>query len=168
MACNIVPVSADPYYLKSLRPMFTFFPDEHVITKSDDRSVMLTSHRISYEAKDWGRMYNQSIMLEHVSSSEYHYETRYWLLVIAVLFGAIGVFSVIAESVEIVSVCFMCALVLCVLFILTRQSLIVIGSPSTKMRINVNKMSPDAALRFIDQVETAKYRLTVRSGAVTE
>jgi len=145
-------------------PMLTFFSDEHVITNSDNGSVMLTSHRICFNAREWGRMYNQSIMLEHVTSCEHHYATRYWLLIIA----AVGVSGIMYDSTEVLIICLLTAVMFCILFVATRRNVIIIGSPSTKMLININKMDADAALHFVDQVETAKYRLTTKSVAVSE
>lgn len=50
--------------------MITLFPDEKIILKSDNNQVILTSHRICYEYKEWSRAYNQSIMLEYITSCE--------------------------------------------------------------------------------------------------
>lgn len=136
--------------------MLTFLPGEHIITSSDGNKVILTSHRICYKDKQWGRSYSQSIMLEHVTSCEAHYVAQYGLLIIAAVFLTGGLLGGINGSPEALSIGFLLALMLCILYLATRQNLIIIGSPSTKMRINVNGMKREAALAFIDQVESAK------------
>ena len=138
--------------------MLTLFPEENIITESDGQQVVLTTHRICYEHKEWGRSYNQSIMLEHITSCENHSISRYWLLVIAGLLIVLGFFSTTNGSSEILSICGLIALGLGLLFWFTRQSLVVVGSPSTKMLINVTGMNRDKVLSFINQIEQTKHK----------
>ena len=64
--------------------MLILFPDEQIITESSEGIVVLTTHRICYTNSSWGKSYNQSIMLEHITSCENFYSSQMWLLVISV------------------------------------------------------------------------------------
>lgn len=145
--------------------MITLFPDENIITESDGQKVVLTTHRICYEHKDWGRSYNQSIMLEHITSCENHSVNRYWLLVIAGIVFLFGFISDPNNSSEIFTVCGLLAVFLGLIFLFTRQNLVLIGSPSTKMKINVTGMSRNKVLAFINRIEQTKHKrlMTINS-----
>lgn len=142
--------------------MLTLFPDERIITESNEQSVILTTHRICYEKQEWGNSYNQSIMLEHITSCENRSKNKYWLIIIAGFAIAIGLFNATINNNEgILGVCLLIALLLGLLFQFTKKNLIIIGSPSTKMVINVKGMHKDTVLSFINKIEQAKHtRLT--------
>jgi Vacuolar protein sorting protein 36 Vps36 len=78
--------------------MIILFPDETVVSRSDGDKVILTPHRIWYENKESGRSYNQSIMLEHITSCENHSYSNNFLLSLAAFFFFIGVYASIQEN----------------------------------------------------------------------
>jgi hypothetical protein len=137
--------------------MITLFPDEKIILKSDNNQVILTSHRICYEYKEWSRAYNQSIMLEHITSCENFSIKKSILLVIAAVCFVSGLLCVSNEDEELFGLLTLIAIVFVFLFWLTRKNYIVIGSPSTKMSINVKRMSRENVLSFINNVEQTKH-----------
>ena len=138
--------------------MIQLFPDEQLLIKSTDGGVTLTTHRIAYGYKNVGSSYNQSIMLEHITSCENTNKTKIWLLIISGFFFIRGISTITnggsGESIIIIFIAILFAL----FYRLTRINLVTIASPSTKMLINVNGMKRERVLEFINKVEQAKHR----------
>lgn len=143
--------------------MLTPFPDEKVVVQSNDKSATLTTHRICYESKEWGKAYNQNIMLEHITSTENMYTQNSLFLIIGCILLIVGVLigEMNLSNKPIGMGCILFALLLILIFFFTRRNTIIIGSPSTKMRINVNGMHRDKVLDFINTIEqTINNRIT--------
>lgn len=138
--------------------MLQLFPDEQLITQSTDGGVTLTTHRIAYEYKEWGRSYNQSIMLEHITSCENAYNTQVWLLVLGGICFVIALLAATNGNTQGFGGATLIALVFAIIYWQTRSNLIIIASPSTKMVIKVNGMKRDRVLEFINKVEQAKHK----------
>ncbi len=137
--------------------MLTLFPDEKIVTQSSEGEVTLTTHRISYEYKEWGRSYNQSIMLEHITSCENNNTTQVWLLIIGVLAFLSGIFAA-GKDMDVFWSLALVALVFGLLYWITRRNVVIISSPSTKMQIKVMQMKKDDVLSFINKVEQTKHK----------
>lgn len=135
--------------------MLALFPNERVLTQSDNEAVTLTTHRILYEYKDWGKSYNQNIMLEHITSTENYSKSNVLLLILAILSGICST-AVMAGTPEIGLILILTGLVLYRLYRRSRKNLILISSPSTRMTINVGGMKREMVLTFINKVEQAK------------
>lgn len=138
--------------------MITLFPDEKIITNSNANKVVLTTHRICYEYKEWGRSYNQSIMLEHITSCENYNTRKNWLLVLSILSGLISIYVLSEDNSDMFSFFFIIAIIALVLFWITRKNSIIIGSPSTKMILNVTGMKRENILSFINTIEQTKHK----------
>jgi hypothetical protein len=142
--------------------MLTLFPDEQIVSSSDGDKVVLTTHRICYENNEGGS-YNQSIMLEHITSCEYKSVKIYGLLIIAGLllvsdFLFVRDWDFFLYVIKEFTTQRYIAFGLAILFWFTRYALIVVGSPSTKMFINVKGMNSDTVLLFINKIEQTKQK----------
>lgn len=138
--------------------MLTLFPDEQIITQSSEGAVTLTTHRICYEYREWGRSYNQNIMLEHITSCENYSSNRYTLLILAGLLLAVAIFSNETEiKAPAVAISLLCAFA----YWQTRSNFVIIASPSTKMRIKVTGMRREKVLDFINKIEQTKHKRIV-------
>lgn len=137
--------------------MITLFPDEKIIVQSDKKQVILTSHRICYEYKEWGKAYNQSIMLEHITSCENYSSQRNLLLIMAIISLVLTIIGFGNNEEDMSVLFFFLTMIFSLLFWLTRRNYIVIGSPSTKMSINVKRMSREKVLSFINDIEQTKH-----------
>jgi cell division protein FtsW (lipid II flippase) len=135
--------------------MRTLFPDEEIISTSDNNTVILTTHRILYEYKEWGRSYNQNINLEHITSTENSTKNNYLLLILSLLAAGAGIL-VLQQNENGAFLLFGTALVFIILFFATKRNVIVIGSPSTKMLINAQGMQRASVFAFTDKIELAK------------
>lgn len=138
--------------------MITLFPDEKIVSQSNGDRVILTTHRICYENKEWGRSYNQSIMLEHITSCENHYNSNNWLLVLAGFFIIFGTYTSGSGNGDLLGLGIIIGVFLLIGYWLTRRNLIIIGSPSTKMMINVTGMKREYVLSFINYIEQTKHK----------
>ena len=109
--------------------MLTLFPEEQIVSQSSNNEVTLTTHRICSEYKEWGRSYNQSIMLEHITSCENINSTQVWLLFLGGL-SLLG--ALLSGDSDILALLISIAVVCGLIYWLTRKNLIIISSPSTK------------------------------------
>ncbi|MBX9785577.1 MAG: hypothetical protein K2X48_20025 [Chitinophagaceae bacterium] len=138
--------------------MLTLFPDEQIVPQSSEGAVTLTTHRICYEYKEWGRSYNQNIMLEHITSCENYYHTQVWLLIVGGLCLVGGLIAGANSNTEALSIGTLVALICGLLFWITRRNFVIIASPSTKMQIKVTGMQRERILNFINKVEQTKHQ----------
>jgi hypothetical protein len=138
--------------------MLQLFSDEKLLTQSLDGGVTLTTHRIVYEYKDWRRSYNQSIMLEHITSCENAYKTQVWSLILSGLCFVVGLIEATNNHIEQFGSATLVAIAFAAFFWFTKSNLMIIASPSTKMIINVKGMKRDRVLEFLNNVEQAKHK----------
>lgn len=136
--------------------MLNLFPEEEIVTQSSEGSVTLTTHRLCYEYRDWGRAYNQNIMLEHITSCENYYSSQIWLLVLAVISFLISIGAGLSQQGPAFGTAVLAAAILGFLYWISRSNYVVIASPSTKMRINMARMKREKVLQFINNVEQTK------------
>lgn len=136
--------------------MLSLFPEEEIVTQSAEGSVTLTTHRLCYEYKDWGRSYNQNIMLEHITSCENYYSTQVWMLVLAIISLLISIVAGFQQEGPTFSGAMIIALILGLLYMITKRNFVIIASPSTKMMINMTGMKREKVLKFINKVEHTK------------
>src|SRR5687768_9674527 len=74
------------------------FPNEELITQSDDKLVSLTTKRIRYNSRSWGKSHLISIHLEKISSIEIRYKSWIIILLIGVLLGLAALFVGFRDS----------------------------------------------------------------------
>lgn len=136
--------------------MISLFKDERILTESNDGLITLTTHRIcKEEPKKWGRSYNQNIMLEHITSTENYSISHLWLYLLAALCVIVG-FILIQNENEAGIIGIFGGIVLVLIYYSSKKNLIIIGSPSTKMYIKVERMDKNKVLDFINKIEQAK------------
>lgn len=137
--------------------MLQLFPDESQILESNNKSVLLTTHRIRYQYKDWGRSYNQSIMLEHITSCESYTGSLFIFLVLSIISAAVGLLGVGSGEGEYVAAALIIALLFFIIYWASRHAFIVVASPSTKMKIRIIGLTHQNMLDFLNKVELAKF-----------
>lgn len=134
------------------------FPDEYIITKSNDESVILTTHRISYNYSSFSRSQTQTIMLEHITSCEGEKSSNKLSLVLAFL----GVVLFVGGTKDNNDVQVIVGVLLTILmvwkYVSSRKSNILISSPSSTIKIVGNGLSREQINDFINKVEHAKHQ----------
>ena len=140
--------------------MIKLFEGEKIVSQSEHRLVelTLTTHRICYEYSVWGTSYNQNIALEHVTSCENKYESHIGFSVLSIICLVFGFSN---GSHITMGIGFVLFFVFVVIYLTAKQNNIIIGSPSTRMKINVKGMKKDKILDFMDLVEETKYKRTL-------
>jgi len=142
--------------------MMPLFPDEQVITRSNDNTVKLTTHRIFYEYDQGGHSFYQSIALEHVTSCESYSISYNWLLMPVILFMVLTGFMAYQDVEEVATISGALAIGFLILYFLTRHHFIIISSPSTKIKIRGSRIHRDRVMSFINDIEYAKSEKLLR------
>lgn len=136
------------------------FPDENIIQESDNGSIVLTTHRLFQEEKGLGKHNTKSIMLEHITSCESHKKTQYKFFLISL----IGFFMVLTEVDGMIEMGVFLVIVGLALFFLTKKTIIIIASPTSKILIYVKSMKRRNVEDFIDELEKAKHKRLLKVG----
>lgn len=133
------------------------FPDEKVLIEADNKVLVLTTHRVRYDAIGKGggwadRTELVSIMLEELSSCSIT-RTSYPILLLLALVGL--VLAILVQDQAIVG------LALAVLFaggffLSQRQVLLLTSAGGGKIQVNTASMSLQSVREFVDEIESAK------------
>lgn len=136
--------------------MITLFEGEKIVSQSEHRLVelTLTTHRICYEYSVWGYSYYQNIPLEHITSYENKYASQIGFAILSVLCPIFG-FSIGKEISIIMGLVLL--IFFAIIYIITRRNNIIVGSPSTQMKIDVKGMEKEKILEFINLIEETKH-----------
>lgn len=141
--------------------MFQLFPDEQIVSASDDNSVILTTHRISREVSTMFSSQKKSIMLEHITSIENKFNSNYSLLALGILACLAG-FGILSEGSHDAPVLGIPILLLGVYltyrFFRTRQNIVIIASPSTRIYVPISGSNNSVANTFVNKVEETKHQ----------
>ncbi len=137
--------------------MIKLINGEQLLSESQDKSVILTSHRICLHETSQGHMYRQHIMLEHVTSTEITKSSNTILLAVAIIITTLAIFFfAVGEANDTQSTgMLIISLVMFLLYYFSRKKTVIFSSPSTKMKIIVNQMSNEAVFDFVNNVEQA-------------
>lgn len=131
--------------------------NEVSIMESDDKSIILTSHRIRQVNKQWGKMQIKSIMLEHVSSCEYDRKSNPIFLIIGLVIIVFGVaLGAGGHQGELGLLGVAIGLVLLIFYWITIRKGLLVSSSSAKIVMNTNGMKDENIKTFIDKLEEAK------------
>lgn len=135
------------------------FENEELITQSEDQLICLTTKRIRYTSKSWGRSYLISIHLEKISSIEMRYKSWIIILLIGILLGVASlllstqVYGAQDIMVAGLGLSFLCILV----YFITRKHVVTISSDGgATINFYTRGMKDEKLLEFINKVERAK------------
>ncbi len=128
------------------------FEGEKIVSQSIHSLVnlTLTTHRISYEYSVWGTSFIKSITLEHITSCENKYTFQIGFIALAIISLIIG-FSFGTEAS--MGIGFLLFIAFSIIYAFTRQNNIIIGSPSTRIRVIVSGMEREKIVDFIDLIK---------------
>ena len=134
-----------------------YLPDEKVLIEADNKVLVLTTHRVRYDAIGKGggwadRTELVSIMLEELSSCAIT-RTSYPILLLLALVGL--VLAILVQDRALVG------LALAVLFaggffLSQRQVLLLTSAGGGKIQVNTASMSLQSVRDFVDEIETVK------------
>lgn len=137
------------------KTIMKLFPNEKIVLESDNKSVVLTTHRIFQQTGGITSQETTSIMLEHISSCQTYVQFNWLLIGIAI---CVGMFSLGQGNIELGL--FVCGILLAT-FYFTKKSMILIKSPTATIKIDTANLSREAISKFVDRVEQTKYERVV-------
>lgn len=148
-------------------------PGEKILLQSEDKNVVVTSHRARLGMQTTGFSKVTSIMLDEVSTCEVTSTSKPWLLVAALVIFLIGLYAGTSNNPfsrsdptamlggTIIGLFFAIA------YFATRQKVISLRSSSGAINLQTQGMSMENAVVFIDTVEAAKNDRYLSAGKAT-
>jgi hypothetical protein len=133
-------------------------PNETRLLSSDDDRLLLTTHRVRFEAKSAAFRRVTSILLEEVSACEIASTSKPWLFTLALLFVLLGLLGLEGPHTNDAKLSFLIALFFGLAYLATRRQVISVRSSGGSINVPTRGMGLERAMDFIDQVELAKYR----------
>jgi hypothetical protein len=136
-------------------------PGERKVSESSDGTVVLTSHRVR---SDQGTRQFVSIGLEEVASCSIGTHSHPILLVLAAVVW-LGAFQFAGERMGTIPFLIggLIGALIVLLYVLSREQIIVIASAGASIRIRTRGMSRATCVQFVDDLERAKLALQARS-----
>jgi EamA domain-containing membrane protein RarD len=131
-------------------------PNEKMIIETDEKELVLTSHRVRYNAKSTNNAEFMSIMLNEVASCGIVKKTKPLLLALAIIIALIGLYVGAKESQTAAIVFILIAFFFGVGYFLTIRKMLEIASAGSSILLNVSKMSMNQIIEFVDELEGAK------------
>ena len=129
--------------------------DERKILESDKGQLVLTSHRVRFDASVVGQRKIVSIMLDEICSCELNYKSHIILILLAVLsviFGFVGGSDAIVAGI-------VGAIVFAVAYFLTRKQMLSLSSAGAAINVEAKGVKSEDIKGFIDAVELAKFEI---------
>ncbi|MBE2255467.1 MAG: hypothetical protein IAE65_04645 [Ignavibacteria bacterium] len=132
--------------------------NEVKLYSSNSDIIDLTNLRVFMKYKSWGKSCYSSIFLEDVGYIESNYKNNFLFLIwgiLAILFSVVLFYILKSESISILG--FLLGSLLCILYLFSKQHLIVITSKSgNSIKFSVDAMKESSIIEFISNVEQAK------------
>ncbi|MBP6387064.1 MAG: hypothetical protein KA327_10645 [Pseudarcicella sp.] len=142
------------------------FPDEYIVTESNNGELVLTTHRIWQKKGSLNSAQTKSIMLEHITSCQTNVRSNIVILLIGILAVIFGFFIDLHGSgrgSEIIKgTSFVTGIVLIITFYWTRKNQIIISSSSANIVADTSSLSQKSVENFIDKVENTKHKRLVQ------
>jgi hypothetical protein len=136
-------------------------PGERKVSESSDGTVVLTSYRVRI---DQGTRQFVSIPLEQVASCSIGTHSYPVLLILAAVVW-LGAFQFAGERVGTIAFLIgaLVGALIALLYVVSREQIIVIGSAGESIRIRTRGMSRAVCVQFVDDLERAKLALQTQS-----
>jgi len=132
-------------------------PEEDYLVRSNDDTVVLTTHRIKVRNKDWGMSYQNVIFLEDISSIEIRYSSWFIVLVLGFVLIGTGLFIAGQNNGDLFNIATGGGALLILLYFLSRKHVVTITPDGGKgMDIQIKNMQDMQVEDFIEKVQIAK------------
>jgi hypothetical protein len=127
-------------------------PSEKVLLESDGNILVLTTHRVRYEAEAFGSGEIKSVMLEELASCVMTQTSNTIFLIIAAICFIVGAYI----GRDVATGGMVLALIFLVIYFVTRKQSLLLASAGTTITFDTRGMSPEDIKKFIDRTEAAK------------
>jgi len=141
---------------------------EQMVLEADNKTLLITTHRVRYSGRIAGSDRIVSIMLDKVSSCELTHTSYRTLLFLAVLAVVVGLVLNNERDGSPVVVGVVVAFFFVIAYLATRKQVLRIASPSSHIDVLLAGMSLEKAIEVIDSIEREKNtRYWLRIAAVS-
>jgi hypothetical protein len=127
--------------------------EERIVSESDNKEVILTTHRVRHTTNKTGKAQVTSIMLDELDSCEIRSISSPFFLVVAALVFLGGLF--IGD--DAIAYGFVIGLIFVGVYYFTRTQVISLRSSSSVIDFKTAVMNLETAESFIDTVESSKH-----------
>jgi hypothetical protein len=133
-------------------------PNESVLLETEQKILILTTHRIRYQSEAFGSAEIRSIMLDELASCVMVQTSHIILLILAgiCLLGGIVVTTSGPRNEGALMIGVLLAVVLVIAYFASRRQILMLASSGTTITVNTQGMKLDWAKQFIEQTEAAK------------
>ena len=132
------------------------FPDERVLLESDTKELVLTTHRVRLQARQFGRARLTSILLSELQGCEISYTSSPSLLIIG---GLTLLFGFLIGDTLAVIIGTTLGLLIIGAYLYSRRQVMQLSAGFVAIKVRVEGMGMQNATRFIDALEAAKNNL---------
>ena len=132
--------------------------EEKLLLESDDKELILTTHRVRLESESLGRARIVSIMLDQLASCAITRVSHPIFLILAGICFVVGaLFAANGRNNEgALIVGIVLPLIFVVIYLANRQQVLALASAGATINVNTQGMTLDAVKAFIDRTEVAK------------
>jgi hypothetical protein len=133
-------------------------PNESVLLETEGKSLILTTHRVRYQAETFGNAVIRSIMLEELASCALVRSSNTIFLVLAGICFVLGL--LVAAGGRRMEGALVIGVILAVVFVIayfaSRRQVLALASAGTTIMVNTQGMKLEVAQQFIERTEAAK------------
>src|SRR5690242_18921626 len=130
---------------------------EKLLLESDNQTLKLTAHRVSYEANAGGETQIKSIMREELASCAVTRSSKPILLVLAVICVLVGgLFSAQNNQPQAMIGGAVLGMIFVAVYVGTKQQFLALASAGTTIRVNARGMKIETIRGFVEAIDVAK------------
>lgn len=133
-------------------------PNESVLLESQGKCLILTTHRVRYQAETFGNAAVRSIMLEELASCALVHSSNIIFLVLAGISLVLGL--LVAATGDRMEGAFVIGAILAIVFVIayfaSRRQVLALASAGATIMVNTQGMKLEVAKQFIERTEAAK------------
>lgn len=134
--------------------------DERNLIESEDKVVLLTTHRIRYNAEKIGVTYFGSIMLDEVALCTISRKSKPVFMVLGVLTLLFGLYQMSkGYSINSIIPILVVSAIFFIIYYVTVKKYLEVASAGSSILMNTSRMSMSKIVEFVDEVESAKHNL---------
>ena len=133
--------------------------DEQKILQSDTGQLILTTHRVRFDASASGQRKIVSIMLDELCSCELNASSNILLILLAAVSAIMGLFGFLAGDLIMIPTGIVGAIVFAMAYLYTRRQALSLASAGATINVAAKGMKAEDIKDFIDAVEQAKFAI---------
>ncbi len=132
--------------------------DEKILKELKNKELFLTTHRIRNKTIDVGKEDVTSIMLEELCSCSFKYRVKIILLILGIFLDATGIYlyTAVSSSNDLVPWCIILGIIFIAAYFFSKKKILSFKSAGDSISLYVPDLNLESAIKFIDEVETAK------------